>query len=133
MECNIDHNTLKNKYCPQRGTEVTSGSNTWPTSPQEDCPTALANPNNAYNIFNNRQYASQTTNGFAIAGFVTSLIACAPVGLILSAVALSQFKSDPNQKGKGLAIAGLVISLISLVFFLILFVILVVASKSYSG
>ena len=59
------------------------------------------------------------TNGLAIAGFVVSLVSmvlcCCGllglVGLILSAVGLSQINKK-GQKGKGLAIAGLVIGLI---------------------
>ena len=57
----------------------------------------------------------QKTNGLAIAGFVTALACCSPVGIILSAIGLSQISKDPNQKGKGLATAGLIIGIISLV------------------
>jgi hypothetical protein len=38
-----------------------------------------------------------------------------PVGTILSAIALSQIKKDPTQDGKGLAMAGLIISIIGMV------------------
>ena len=66
----------------------------------------------------------QKTNGLAIAGFVTALACCSPVGIILSAIGLSQINKNPNQKGKGLATAGLIIGIISLVgtFFYYLFV-----------
>ena len=57
----------------------------------------------------------QKTNGLAIAGFVMALACCSPVGIILSAIGLSQINKDPNQKGKGLATAGLIIGVISLV------------------
>ena len=57
----------------------------------------------------------QKTNGLAIAGFVTALACCSPVGIILSAIGLSQINKNPNQKGKGLATAGLIIGIISLV------------------
>ena len=54
------------------------------------------------------------TNPLAIAGFATSFLACClwflPVGLVLSIVALVQINKDPSQGGKGLAIAGIVIS-----------------------
>ena len=50
------------------------------------------------------------TNGLAIAGFVLSLLGCTSlIGLILSIIGLSQINKDPNQEGKGLAIAGIVI------------------------
>lgn len=57
----------------------------------------------------------QKTNGMAIAGFVTALACCSPVGIILSAVGLSQIGKDPTQKGKGLATAGLIIGIVSFV------------------
>jgi len=63
----------------------------------------------------------QKTNGLAVAGFVTGLACCSPVGIILSSIALSQISSDPSQKGKGLAQAGLIISILSLALSLILF------------
>ena len=62
----------------------------------------------------------QKTNGLAIAGFVTSLACCSPVGIILSAIGLNQINKDPNQKGKGLATAGLIIGI---VFFVLMFII----------
>jgi len=56
----------------------------------------------------------------AIAGFVCAFL-CSILGLILSGVALSQINaSGGTQKGKGLAIAGIVISIISLVFGIII-------------
>lgn len=45
------------------------------------------------------------TNGLAIAGFVLSLVGCAPLGLILSLVALN----STNKANRGLAIAGAII------------------------
>mgnify|MGYP006281257871 CR=1 FL=1 len=53
------------------------------------------------------------TNGMAVAGFVLSILYCTAVlGLIFSAVALYQISKNPNQGGKGLAIAGLVLGII---------------------
>jgi hypothetical protein len=55
-------------------------------------------------------------NGLAIAGFVTSLICCAPVGLGLSIAGLMQINKDPQyQLGKGFAIAGIVLGAIGIV------------------
>lgn len=53
------------------------------------------------------QAASQGegTNGLAIAGFILSLVGCAPLGLILSLVALN----GKNKANRGLAIAGAII------------------------
>ena len=54
------------------------------------------------------------TNGMAITGFVTSFF-CGVLGIVFSAIGLSQTGKDPNQGGRGLAIAGLIISIVSLV------------------
>jgi len=61
----------------------------------------------------------QKTNGLAIAGFVTSLACCSPVGIILSAIGLNQISKDPNQKGKGFATAGLIIGIVFFVLTII--------------
>lgn len=71
----------------------------------------------------NLNNSTQTsTNGLAIAGFVVSLCSLiinfggivGLVGTILSGVGLSQVKT--KGKGKGLAIAGLIIGIISIVY-----------------
>ncbi len=64
----------------------------------------------------------QKPNGMAIAGFVTALACCSPVGIILSSIGLSQISKDPTQKGKGLATAGLIIGIVSLIFTIIYYV-----------
>ena len=51
------------------------------------------------------------TNGMAITGFVCSLL-CWPLGLVFSIIGMSQTGKDPSQGGRGLAIAGLVISIV---------------------
>lgn len=56
----------------------------------------------------------QKTNGLAIAGFVTSFF-CSLIGLVLSAVALSQINKT-GQGGKGLAVAGIVIGAVGFLF-----------------
>lgn len=57
-------------------------------------------------------YVAPRTSGMAIAGFVLSFF-CALLGIIFSAVALSQIaKSNGALTGKGLATAGLVLSIV---------------------
>lgn len=53
-------------------------------------------------------------NGLAIGGFVCSFLGCISiVGLILSIVAYNQIKqSQGQQKGEGLALAGIIISIV---------------------
>ncbi len=61
-------------------------------------------------------YAQAKTNGLAIAGFVLSFF-ISLVGLVLSIIALNQInKSNGMQKGKGLAIAGIIIGALGMVF-----------------
>lgn len=56
---------------------------------------------------------SEGYNLLCILGFVFSFIASL-VGFIISLIALNQVNKNPAQKGKGLAIAGIVISASSL-------------------
>jgi hypothetical protein len=75
----------------------------------------------------------QKTNGLAVAGFVCSLIPCVSIlGLILSAVGLNQISKDPNQGGKGLAIAGLVLGILgSIGWAIYYFAVIAVVSTGY--
>lgn len=61
----------------------------------------------------------QKTNGFAIAGFVLSFF-FAILGIIFSAIALKQI-SERNEGGHGLAVAGLVLSIVWIGLWLVLF------------
>ena len=73
-------------------------------------------------------------NGLAIAGFITSLLCCGPVGLGLSIAGLAQINKDPQyQLGKGFAIAGIVIGGIGIVFSLIYWVAIMAAIGMDSG
>ena len=66
------------------------------------------------------------TNGLAIAGFVISLVSLlccggtAWLGLIFSIIGLVESKKK-NGAGKGLAIAGIIISIILLIFLIALY------------
>lgn len=55
---------------------------------------------------------AQGTNGMAIAALVTSLL-CSPLGIILGFVAKGQIKKT-GQSGNGLATAGIVIGVVSM-------------------
>ncbi len=70
-----------------------------------------------------RAVAEGTTDGMAIAGFVTGLVGLFVFGIVLgilgivfSTIALKRIKRDPEvRKGRGLAIAGLVTGIVGLV------------------
>jgi peptidyl-prolyl cis-trans isomerase B (cyclophilin B) len=82
-----------------------------------------SNPNPYGNVSTPTNYSNvtQTTSGNAIASLVISFL-CAPVGIVFGHIAISEIdKSNGMKSGKGLAIAGLVIGYISVVFGLLIF------------
>lgn len=60
-------------------------------------------------------------SGMAIAGFVCSFF-MPLLGIIFSAIGLNQTKHDKNLDGRGLAMAGLIISVVSIVLIALFFV-----------
>lgn len=69
------------------------------------------------------------TNGFAIASLVCAFF-CTPLGLIFGFIARSQIKRT-GQSGNGLALAGIIISLISILIAVVFFA--AAASTSTNG
>lgn len=69
-----------------------------------------------------QQQADNGSNGCAIAGFVLAFF-FSIVGLILSIVGLAKADKEYGGNGKGLAIAGIVISSLDLVIRIIIFVV----------
>jgi hypothetical protein len=67
------------------------------------------------------QPSGESHQGMAVAGFICSLL-FPLLGLIFSWIALAGMKRTGNPQGKGLAVAGLVISLIYFGFVVIMFV-----------
>ena len=74
---------------------------------------------------------AQTTNPMAITGMIMGILAilasypCCGIpfnilGIIFSCVGLSQIKKQPSQAGRGMAIAGLICSIISLLIVIVL-------------
>lgn len=68
--------------------------------------------------------APEPANGMAIAGFVCSFF-FQVLGIIFSAIGLSRANKSATRKGRGLAIAGLVISIVSLVIWWILWAVII--------
>ena len=70
--------------------------------------------------------ASARTNGLAVAGFILGLLSvpslccccftlpCSILGIVFSCIALSQIRRNPMQGGKGMAIAGIILSIVGL-------------------
>jgi hypothetical protein len=144
MNCDLDHSQQTGKFCKKCGTELATAyracQNGHPLNPgQNFCsqcgssaaatPTPVAPPTPTYTP----PYTPPTfqqpkpTNGMSIAGFVLSLLCCTALpGLILSVVGLNQIKNNPNQQGRGLAIAGLVLGILGTIFWVVWFFIQVV-------
>jgi|JI10StandDraft_1071094.scaffolds.fasta_scaffold459722_2 hypothetical protein len=82
-------------------------------------------------------YVQQRTSGFAIAGFVCSLVVCGLLGLIFSIMGNNEVKrSDGTVTGGGLATAGIIISAIRLVLeviYIIWIISLIGDASSHSG
>ena len=104
-------------------------------------PPSYSNPN--YGSSSGSAYtgasASSNTNVLAIAGFVCSLIfvpiglgtLSAIAGLVLSILGLNSAKKLPENKGHGLALAGIIISAIRIAIMLVLlFALLVLMVRS---
>jgi peptidyl-prolyl cis-trans isomerase B (cyclophilin B) len=60
------------------------------------------------------------TNGFAIASLVCAFL-CSPLGLIFGFIARSQIRQT-SEAGDGLALAGIIISLVFIVFTVIVWI-----------
>lgn len=104
------------KFCVNCGNELKAKDEVC-----SQCGTPV-NESKTVNITNNITTSTSSSNGFAIAGFVVSLVSsllcCGSfnvVGLVLSIIGLVKSK-EINGCGKGLAIAGIIIACI---FFII--------------
>ncbi len=102
------------KYCSNCGKELNVGDN------------VCSNCGNVINKTITTENNKTKTDGFAIAGFVLSLVSlfcCGStsiLGLVFSIVGLSRTNKS-NTNGKGLAIAGIVISAVFLLIFIIIY------------
>lgn len=76
---------------------------------------------------------SQKTSILAILSLIFAFI-FTPAGLILGIIALSEIKKNPSLKGRGLAIAGIIISIILMILVLIpTLVLFLIGGLAYSG
>jgi hypothetical protein len=83
----------------------------------------------------NAPYSSQRprTNPMALTGMIMGILSivvgwfcCGPVfsilGIIFSAIGISQINKNPgNETGKGMAITGLILSILGMIFFIVIF------------
>lgn len=111
--------------CPNCGKEFTGNF-------CSNCGTVVNIQNQPPYQFQQPNMVNNKTNGMAIGGFVLSCVSilmcggiASIIGLILSIVGLSQIGKN-GEKGKGLAIAGIIISSILFVFGIIFTIALIV-------
>ncbi len=91
--------------------------------------------------FSATQYGSATvqkTNTMAITGMIMGIISVclccygipfSVLGIVFSAIGLSQIKNDPlGQQGRGMAIAGLILSIIGLLIVVVFFLCIGISS-----
>lgn len=108
------------KFCPNCGSEVKEGKFC------SNCGTTMDNEQNSTTVANTTSNNQNNSNGMAVAGFTISLVSfllCCGcfnwLSLIFSIVGLVQSK-EKNGNGKGLAIAGIIISSITIIVFILL-------------
>lgn len=82
--------------------------------------------NNGYQQINN----TNSTNGWAIAGFICSLIMGSILGLIFSIIGLANVKKC--NSGKGMALAGIIISILRIVFIVFIIIVFLIPIFSLS-
>lgn len=107
------------KFCASCGSEVAVEAQTEVNTSIEEQATVTPSNDDAPKSIENP--TPKKFSGKGIAGFVLSLVGmiifgipCGILGIIFSSIALKEVKTK-NLKGKGLAIAGLVISIIDVV------------------
>ena len=105
MYCSNCGNNIKGNdiYCPYCGKQIN---------------------NNNYGYYQNNQYNNayslrEGTNGIAITGFILAFI-FPLLGLIFSCIGLACSKEYYNHSGRGLSIAGIIISLIPIILIILL-------------
>lgn len=75
---------------------------------------------------------TQSWNVLAIIGFVLSLLGFNIIAIVLGFIALSQIKRT-GEKGRGLAIAAIIIGAIAVIIFVIVLIVVAVAAAASGG
>nr|WP_246306445.1 MULTISPECIES: DUF4190 domain-containing protein [Herbiconiux] len=73
--------------------------------------------------------AEQKWNVLAIVAFVISLLSFNVIAIVLGAIALSQIKKT-GEKGRGLALAAIIIGAVTIVFYIVLFIVIFAVAAS---
>jgi hypothetical protein len=109
------------RFCPQCGNSTVAQTPQAPQAPPQQ--PAYQQPQPVY-----QQPAYQEhTSGMAVAALVTGIVGfflspLSVLAIIFGAVGISQCGKDPYLKGKGMAVAGLVLGIINIALWVILWV-----------
>jgi len=127
-------------YCSKCGAKVNEGESFCsqcgePLNKNEENNVEVVNESNV--VSTNSEVKSNNTSSvpmdsFAIAGFALSLCGLSILGLIFSAISYSRI-SKGLTRGRGFALAGLIISIVSMVAVFLYSVFLYVAVSSSGG
>ena len=121
MFCKYCGNQLNDgaKFCASCGAKVEEN----PTTKQETEQVNLTNELNITNettqpnltISTKKKYSGKSIAGFVLSlvGFIVAALPCGILGIIFSSTSFNEIRTK-NLKGRGLAIAGLVISIIDI-------------------
>lgn len=135
MLCKLCGKQIIGKYCIYCGkkssTAVVGNLRPSDNSATDNLDLDIDNSGNSYTESGATQPSSSTgqkqSNGFAIAGFILSLFGeiFFIIGLIFSIIGLVKSR-QMNDSGKGLAIAGIVISSLYVAFYVIYFILMMI-------
>lgn len=133
MECSVNHANLNLKFCPSCGASISSQSAQQNIRSESSwVPTNPVPAPQVQNFIPATPAPSPNTNTLAIVGFVTSIICCGTaIGIVCSAIALGQINKNPNQGGKGLATAGLVLGILGTVGVVFYWIVTALGSTGY--
>lgn len=69
---------------------------------------------------NENTYQPKKTNSMCLVGFILSFF-FSFIGFVVSCIGLSQVKKNPNETGKGFAVAGIVLGLLGTIIYIVIF------------
>ena len=131
---------LQSMQCPGCGAAITSGRENceycgskiqWP---KEEVKTTqvVERPTVIHHYVEQPAAPTKRTSGAAVAALILALLGIAPLALIFGIVGLRATSNpEDNITGRGLAVAGVIISLIQIFFWIIWIIIAISASCAY--
>lgn len=124
-------------YCPKCGQQIPDDSRFCPKCGNATAPQPAAPPPPVYQqqpvyqqpVYQQPAYAQpavERTSGISIAALIMGLLGITLLAIIFGGIGISHCNKDPYLKGKGMAIAGLVLGILQAAFWIIWIIIWVV-------